>query len=516
MDYTTSGLENSLSYLIVSILFLIFIRNDWKNHLSLLYSLLALLVLNRIDYSILFAPLALLMIFYSKNFTNFVRIILPGVIILIVWFTFSTVYFGSPFPNTYFAKLNAGYPVEEVLARGRKYFLALRMDLVTALILIFGFIFSFLSLNKILIALSIGQLLYCTYIYKIGGDFMMGRFFSLLVFIAIGQLIIALYSQKLLSIKTINISILVILILIIPIGVVRSFPILTTNTYVSRGNVAKIYDERGYYYDVMGLLSPKRNWPEIKTMSSKSTDYEYKCGFAGYTAVVNSSTHLIDLCALSDPFLSKIPAVHAENWRIGHHIRKMPRDYGEYIFGNISEMPDIQIQELFDDVKLMARSELFSIERMKAIIRIHSNYYSEIDFSEYTDPNHWILPTSKKEVVVFENWDQELETKPWPYDNWWSALSFNNAIEFKSKVPRYSNLIEMQVNLEHQYEIYVNDKLVHITYPSCQSRMFLRKIHLESPELVRSVEIRAVDAAYERVPVENYLVKLAVYKSSET
>ena len=109
---------------------------------------------------------------------------------------------------------------------------------------------------------------------------------------------------------------------------------MTTTAYESRGRVSKIFDERGYYYDTMGLLSTNRNWPEIKTQSSdRSIGYEYKCGFAGYIAIVNSSTHLIDLCALSDPFLSKIPAIHAENWRIGHHIRKMPRDYGEYVLG---------------------------------------------------------------------------------------------------------------------------------------------------------------------------------------
>ena len=455
------------------------------------------------------------MIFYTRNFKNFVRVILPGLLILIAWFAFATIYFGSPFPNTYFAKLNAGYPTEEVLERGRKYFLTLRMDLVTAFILIFGFVFSLLSLNKILIALSIGQILYCAYIYNVGGDFMMGRFFSLSVLIAIGQLVVSLYSQRLMSYKTINISILVILILIIPIGVVRSFPILTTTEYVSRGHISKIYDERGFYYKTMGLFSPERSWPEIKSQSSdKSIDYVYKCGYAGYSGVTNSSTHLIDLCALSDPFLSRIPAIHTENWRIGHHIRKMPRDYGEYLLGNVAKIYDKKLQGLLDDIILLAWSDLFSKERMKAILRVHSNYYSNIDFSEYIDPNHWITPTSEKEVLTFENWDQELEIVPWPYSNWLKSLSFKNTLEIKSKVPRYSDLIEIQVDLEHQYKIYVNDKLVQETYPSCQYNMILRKIFLDSPVLVKSVEIRTVGAAFERIPVDNYIVKLAVHKHS--
>ena len=170
----------------------------------------------------------------------------------------------APLPNTFYAKLNTGYPVDEILDRGRTYFLALRLDLVTPIILVLGFIFSLLSFNKILISLSIGQILYLVYIYSIGGDFMMGRFFSLLVFISIGQLTIALYGQKFLSFKMINILLLGILILIVPIGVARSFPIFTTIDYVPRDQVTKIYDERGSYYKTMGLFSPKRNWPDYK------------------------------------------------------------------------------------------------------------------------------------------------------------------------------------------------------------------------------------------------------------
>ena len=45
--------------------------------------------------------------------------------------------------------------------------------------------------------------------------------------------------------------------------------------------------------------------------------------------------------------------------------------------------------------------------------------------------------------------------------------------------------------------------------------MFLRKIQLNSPEMVRSVEIRAVGAVFERLPVDNYITKLVVHKSSE-
>ena len=513
VDYMTSGLENSLSYLIVSMLFYVLIRENWRDHLTLIYTLLALLVLNRLDYSILFGPLAFLLIFYSQNFKNFIRVILPGVIILVSWLAFATMYFGSPLPNTYFAKLNAGYPVEEILERGRLYFLALRLDLITPLTLIFGLIFSLLSLNKILISLAIGQVLYLFYIYSIGGDFMMGRFFSLIFFISICQLTVALYTQKLFSFKTINISLLVIVILIIPIGVVRSFPIFTTTDYMPRDQVSKIYDERGSYYETMGLLSPKRNWPIIKTqLFDESTDYEPVCVYAGYLAVVENSKHLIDLCGLTDPFLSRIPAIQVESWGIGHHLRKLPQNYGEYLLGNIAEIPDKKLQGLLEDVRLLAWSELFSIDRMKAIIRVNSNYYSDLDFSEYVDPNFWILPTNVKDILILENWDQELETESWPYSNEYNYMLFNNNLEIKSKESRYSDLIEIELNLEHQYEIYVNEKLVHVYYPSNRRVSFPQKIKLESPVMVESIEIKEVGVVYEMMPVFNSIVSIMVHE----
>ena len=129
---------------------------------------------------------------------------------------------------------------------------------------------------------------------------------------------------------------------------------------------------------------------------------------------------------------------------------------------------------------------------------------------EYTDPYQWILPTSKKEVLIFENWDQELETKPWPYVKKWYSMYFNNNLEIKSNVPRYSDLIEIELNSEHQYEVFVNNKLVHVFYPSCLQSSFLQEINLDSPVMVRSIEIRAVGAAYERLPIYNTISEINV------
>ena len=91
-------------------------------------------------------------------------------------------------------------------------------------------------------------------------------------------------------------------------------------------------------------------------------------------------------------------------------------------------------------------------------------------------------------------------------------MVFKSNLEIKSKVPRYSDLIEIEFNREHQYEIYINEKLVHVFYPNCQNVSFPLKIGLESPEMVGSIEIKEVGAVYEKMPVFNSIVSIKVNK----
>ena len=66
-----------------------------------------------------------------------------------------------------------------------------------------------------------------------------------------------------------------------------------------------IADERGIYFPETGLL--------------------------GFTA--RPSVHVIDLYALSDPFLARLPAMNTyfgmQRWRIGHFCREVPPGYPE-------------------------------------------------------------------------------------------------------------------------------------------------------------------------------------------
>ena len=121
VDYATSGLENALSNFLVSLIFLLIMRTNVQKNIYLIYIILALLVLNRLDYSVLFLPLAILMIFETKSVKHFLFSISIGLVLIISWHLFATVYFGTPFSNTFYAKTNTEFPIIEVISNGWKY-----------------------------------------------------------------------------------------------------------------------------------------------------------------------------------------------------------------------------------------------------------------------------------------------------------------------------------------------------------------------------------------------------------
>ena len=511
-DYATSGLENALSYFLVSLLILLFSLQNWKSHLPLMYSILALLVLNRFDYAILFLPVSLMLIPYAIKNGGLFRAVWPGTLILASWIVFATIYFGSPLPNTFFAKLNAGYPSMEVLSRGLEYYSSLRADLVSVVIIAVAIVVSIASFNNILLSLVAGQLAYLLYILLIGGDFMQGRFFAIIVFLSMGQIMFALTLTKS-FLKLYNVNLSYGLAIIAIIGLFTDYPFRSGSNYTARASVGDIIDERGAFYIYYGLFSKKRStWPTISMpLESKPTSYRFTCGFVGGFSLMETDFLTIDNCALADPFLARIPAVQSGKWRIGHHLRKVPTEYGEYKIGNISRLPDNSLKDLLLDVYLVVKGDIFSLERFKAIYRLNSNYYSYIDFDDYRFPAPYIPSTDKMETFVLENWDQEIQAETVPSIIFSNFKRFNSKLRIHSKTPRYANKLELTVDSKYSYDVYVNDNLVGtIDYDDTTLYKFhqIAAFELGEPMLVESITLLSNDVTYLNHPEYNFIVSV--------
>ncbi|MDQ3626984.1 MAG: hypothetical protein M3372_07620, partial [Verrucomicrobiota bacterium] len=106
VDYTTSGLENCLSFLLAGLFCVVLGRTPVSRRmLQQLIALAALTGLNRLDLMLMLAPAVLWVtwLVLTRRLTTW-RALLRGAFVcsapLWVWLLFSTIYFGFPLPNT--------------------------------------------------------------------------------------------------------------------------------------------------------------------------------------------------------------------------------------------------------------------------------------------------------------------------------------------------------------------------------------------------------------------------------
>lgn len=368
IDYSTSGLENPLTNLFL-VLYAIFYFKDGINKLNVFFLslLFALIITNRMDCILLVLPSFVYYFFKNKSYKYYPFLIL-GFLPFILWELFSLWYYGFPFPNTAYAKLNHGISQSEILIEGLKYFkVSFLLDPITLSIILFSVILVFVKRTKILIPLCLGIILYLCYVIWIGGDFMAGRFFT------------ASFLVSLVVITTIpnvkRAEYITLLFIVISTGV------LSLNNNLSKthldSNQESIVDERLLYYKFSNLLAaiqgkemPSHNWVVqgklAKENHLKLVDL-YSTGFFGFYAGIDC--HIIDKLGLCDPLLSKLTCEMP--WRIGHYRRKIPDGYKESLETGIYQIQDTALNEYYYNVKLITRGSLGSVKRLEAIWKMN-------------------------------------------------------------------------------------------------------------------------------------------------
>ncbi len=401
-DFMTSGLENCLSYFLIG--FIICTTYDVYKKINkldvvLLYIAFALAILNRLDYIPLLSPLALYTFFRHVGFKNFLLLV-PGCLLLLTWFTFAIIYFGMPFANTMLAKLGAGYPLIQYIKHGYDYFLVtFYKDPMTITLITLGVIAGFSNKNDFNVinrALSFGIINYLLYILLSGGDFMLGRFFAVLAYVSIFN-IIAIFSGY--NHKRFYIVTYASIFIILPFSSAPIFSYINYQDYAWDRGVA---NERGWYYQQYGWLAENRKeWPVLPAEQQdlvKKTEYRKICGAAGATALLNPNILWLDECALADPFLSQLPGTADPNWRTGHILRKIPTNYGEFLLGQTDRIADPQLQPLLDDVILITKGPIFTKERFKAIWRFNISRPYIYDYVKYSQDSIPLTNTSKERI----------------------------------------------------------------------------------------------------------------------
>ncbi|HEY9187593.1 MAG TPA: hypothetical protein VIR55_06785 [Ignavibacteria bacterium] len=450
IDYSSSGLENPLSHLLIVIYIYFYLKEiEIQRKILILSFIISLSYLNRIDSILIYIP-SLFYLFYQNHSKKSFLYAIYGFLPIILWTVFSIVYYGFPFPNTFYAKINTGIPKLEIFSQGVYYFInSLKFDTITLVIIFLVIGITFIKRIKIHYYIVFGILLYLIYIIYIGGDFMSGRFFSLPFITAIAILVSSItfngYYVKLF------LSIIFVLYLILypytPVKTGIDYADKTFNFLDENG----ISDERGYYYQNTSLWKAINGYkiPQHQMIDVAQRQIEMKekvflagaIGFLGYYA--GPSLYVIDVYALSDAFLSKLPVVKYDliygrayekkfnrkpnkNWRIGHFLRPLPEGFTLSKIKNDCLIKDSLLNEFYKKIYIITQSSIFSFERFNEIIKMNLGLYDKLKShykeQEYVETNYYddliaANPNSMKYYFGKGNWyfRRQIYDKALPY-----------------------------------------------------------------------------------------------------
>jgi arabinofuranosyltransferase len=337
VEFSTSGLENPLSHLVVAGLAAAAAAPAPSP--GRLSALAALAALCRLDLLALAGPIWLAASWPAlrdaPDRRHRVRIAAAsalGWLPLAAWLGFAWIYYGSPIPNTALAKLPANVPRADLVGQGLAFLRdAWLSDPVTLLTIAAAGGHALAGRGQRAIAGALALSLAA--IVSVGGDFMSGRFLTPAFVLAVCHLARGLQWRPALS------GVAAAAALAVSAAGTQS-PLRvweharTDERLVSHG--AGIVDERAFYAGYTSLWAraqgrtvddhPWAKGGRLMSLAPRIANYE-SVGLLGFYA--GPGVHLVDPMALTDPLLARLPAIVP--WRIGHFRRVVPDGYEAHL-----------------------------------------------------------------------------------------------------------------------------------------------------------------------------------------
>ena len=387
VDYSTSGLENPLTYLLLALFFSAYdAQKAGSRKIIILSFLTSCAALNRMDNIIIYLPVLAYTLRCAPARRRIFSLFL-GLAPLILWEAFSLLYYGFPFPNTAYAKLGTAIPAAAMMKQGVYYTLnSFTTDPLTLSVIAAGIIIPFLAKDRNGIPVAIGIALFVIYIIWIGGDFMMGRFFATPFFCAAAML-----SRRPLPSTKIWVPLLT-LITIIGLCNPRT-PVLSGTSYGAAYNDSTyekshhgISDVRAFYYKYSGLFNltpgPQSDTSHWRLLGRRADTHAppfliiNAVGVPGFC--IGPHSFILDPIGLADPLLARTPCIQSRHWRIGHWVRYIPIGYIETIVSGKNCIRDKDLAAYYDALSLICRGPLCDKRRLATILKMNIGGYDKL------------------------------------------------------------------------------------------------------------------------------------------
>ncbi len=408
VSYTTSGLENCQLFLLGALFLAVFFGSEkyGTKDLLILAILVSLIAMTRMDAVLMVVPMVVYAYLFRRDRVSFPKAVglgITGLLPFILWELFSLFYYGFLVPNTAFVKLGTGIPLSEYIKRGIAYLgTSAFCDLLLLAVPVAVMLMTLVIRKRPEQMCSLGILAYIAYVIYIGGDFMLGRHFTVLFFLSV-ICFLKMQNEDFYGIRSAALNRAAVVILVAGVLYNLVSPVITTQFLYGYGN-SPIADERAGYFRYTSLFNNTLSY--LKTGELVIRDAWNEAGIKeirdwkdcggilpmvpGITMYYNSDLYLNDQYALGDPFLSKLPAVREENWRIGHMWREIPDGYAESITERKNLVEDESLHEYLDVIRLITRGDLLDPNRIRAIIDLNTGKYDQLieDYRQTLDQNN--------------------------------------------------------------------------------------------------------------------------------
>jgi arabinofuranosyltransferase len=376
VDFSSSGLENPLSHLLLVLFFLEYLKPDGVRRFGKMVWFAGLAITNRMDLVWLFVPAMAHLTWLHGYWRPSRWRVWLGFLPFVAWEIFALVYYGFPLPNSAYVKLVTGVSFLRILAQGGCYYInSLAWDPIT--------LFAITALgwmgirrwkhDKPALMMSLGILLQLLYTAKIGGDYMSGRFFTAPFLVALVILSRQEFETPLEAAGVVAI--------LLALGVYSPRPPIQTNEqYVGLGSAPQsVDDERGYRHNDTSFLRLNKDhsmkdlggWVADGLRANREGAHVavYKnIGYYGFFA--GPAVHVIDPYAIGDPLLARLPYDASTGWASGHFYRRVPEGYTEAA-GGTGQLRDPALEAYWEKLKLVTRGPLFDPARLREIARFN-------------------------------------------------------------------------------------------------------------------------------------------------